>query len=113
MSLHARNTATSGAGTEAAKSIGYLTNQSPCYLLRKSERRQVQRAYFADGIQEEILTKLASIADLKVIPRTSTAKYKSKPEDLRTVSQQLGVATVLEGSVQRGREQSSGQCPAH
>ena len=58
-------------------------------------------AYFADGIQDEILTKLASIADLKVISRTSTAKYKSKPEDLKTVSQQLGVATVVEGSVQR------------
>lgn len=58
-------------------------------------------AYFAEGIQDEILTKLASIADLKVISRTSTAKYKSKPEDLKTVSQQLGVATVLEGSVQK------------
>ncbi|HZS18436.1 MAG TPA: hypothetical protein VFA51_10955 [Candidatus Udaeobacter sp.] len=61
-------------------------------------------AYFADGIQDEILTKLASIADLKVISRTSTAKYKSKPEDLKTVSQQLGVATVLEGSVQKARD---------
>jgi TolB-like protein len=61
-------------------------------------------AYFADGIQDEILTKLASIADLKVISRTSTAKYKSKPEDLRTVSQQLGVANVLEGSVQKAGE---------
>jgi TolB-like protein len=61
-------------------------------------------AYFADGIQDEILTKLASIADLKVISRTSTAKYKSKPEDLRTVSQQLGVATVLEGSVQKAAD---------
>ena len=58
-------------------------------------------AYFAEGIQDEILTKLASIADLKVISRTSTAKYKSKPEDLNTVSQQLGVANVLEGSVQK------------
>ena len=58
-------------------------------------------AYFADGIQDEILTKLAGIADLKVISRTSTAKYKSKPEDLKTVSQQLGVANVLEGSVQK------------
>ena len=61
-------------------------------------------AYFAEGIQDEILTKLASIADLKVISRTSTAKYKSKPEDLKTVSQQLGVATVLEGSVQKARD---------
>ncbi len=58
-------------------------------------------AYFADGIQDEILTKLASIADLKVISRTSTAKYKSKPEDLKIVSQQLGVANLLEGSVQK------------
>jgi TolB-like protein/Tfp pilus assembly protein PilF len=61
-------------------------------------------AYFADGIQDEILTKLASIADLKVISRTSTAKYKSKPEDLKTVSQQLGVATVLEGTVQKAAD---------
>ena len=61
-------------------------------------------AYFADGIQDEILTKLASIADLKVVSRTSTAKYKSKPEDLKTVSQQLGVATVLEGSVQKAAD---------
>jgi TolB-like protein/Tfp pilus assembly protein PilF len=58
-------------------------------------------AYFADGIQDEILTKVANIADLRVISRTSTAKYKSKPEDLKTVSQQLGVANVLEGSVQK------------
>ncbi|MFN2542710.1 MAG: hypothetical protein ABR514_11180 [Chthoniobacterales bacterium] len=57
--------------------------------------------YFADGIQDQILTKLASIADLKVISRTSTAKYKSKPEDLKTVSQQLGVTNVLEGTVQK------------
>src|SRR6267143_2024347 len=60
-----------------------------------------ENAYFADGIQDEILTKLASVADLKVISRISTAKYKSKPEDLKTVSQQLGVATVVEGTVQR------------
>src|ERR1041385_6999553 len=61
-------------------------------------------AYFADGIQDQILTKLASIADLKVISRTSTTKYKSKPEDLTTVSQQLGVANVLEGTVQKAGE---------
>ena len=67
-------------------------------------------AYFADGIQDEILTKLASIADLKVISRTSTAKYKSKPEDLKTVSQQLGVATVLEGSVQKAADKVASTC---
>jgi adenylate cyclase len=61
-------------------------------------------AYFAEGIQDEILTKLASIADLKVISRTSTAKYQSKPEDLKTVSQQLGVANVVEGTVQRAAD---------
>ena len=60
-----------------------------------------ENAYFADGIQDEILTKLAHIADLKVISRTSTAKYKSKPDDLKTVAQQLGVGAILEGSVQR------------
>src|SRR5206468_483778 len=62
-------------------------------------------AYFAEGIQDEILTKLASIADLKVISRTSTAKYQSKPDDLRTASQQLGVANVVEGTVQRAGDQ--------
>jgi TolB-like protein/Tfp pilus assembly protein PilF len=61
-------------------------------------------AYFADGTQNEILTKLAGIGDLKVISRTSTAKYKSKPEDLKTVARELGVATVLEGSVQKAGE---------
>src|SRR6266487_1161230 len=58
-------------------------------------------AYFADGIQDEILTKLAGIGDLKVISRSSAAKYKSKPEDLKTAARELGVGTVLEGSVQR------------
>jgi TolB-like protein/Flp pilus assembly protein TadD len=58
-------------------------------------------AYFSDGIQDEILTKLAGIGDLKVISRKSTAKYKSTPEDLKTVARELGVASVLEGSVQR------------
>jgi TolB-like protein/thioredoxin-like negative regulator of GroEL len=58
-------------------------------------------AYFADGTQNEILTKLAGIGDLKVISGTSAAKYKSKPEDLKTVARELRVATVLEGSVQK------------
>jgi TolB-like protein/Flp pilus assembly protein TadD len=58
-------------------------------------------AYFAEGVQDEILTKLSTIRDLKVISRTSTAKYQSKPENLKTVAEQLGIANVLEGSVQR------------
>jgi TolB-like protein/cytochrome c-type biogenesis protein CcmH/NrfG len=58
-------------------------------------------AYFAEGIQDEILTRLSKIAALKVISRTSTQKYKSAPDNLRDVGQQLGVANVLEGSVQK------------
>ena len=63
--------------------------------------RDPDNAYFSDGIQDEILTKLAGIGDLKVISRKSSAKYKSTPEDLKTVARELGVATVLEGSVQK------------
>jgi hypothetical protein len=59
-----------------------------------------ENAYFADGIQNEILTKLATVGDLKVISRTSTAKYQSKPDNLKTVAQELGVSTILEGTVQ-------------
>lgn len=62
-------------------------------------------SYFADGIQEEILTRLAKIADLKVISRTSTQRYKSAPADLKEIAKQLGVANVLEGSVQKANDQ--------
>jgi TolB-like protein/class 3 adenylate cyclase/predicted Zn-dependent protease len=58
-------------------------------------------AYFTDGIQDEILTRLSKIAALKVISRTSTQKYKSTPENLREIGQELGVAHFLEGSVQK------------
>jgi TolB-like protein/Tfp pilus assembly protein PilF len=58
-------------------------------------------AYFADGIQDEILTRLSKIADLKVISRTSTQHYKSAPENLPEIARQLGVAHILEGSVQK------------
>ena len=62
-------------------------------------------AYFADGIQEEILTRLAKIADLKVISRTSTQQYQSKPGNLSEIAKQLGVAHILEGSVQKAGDQ--------
>src|ERR1051325_7342970 len=62
-------------------------------------------AYFADGIQEEILTRLAGIADLKVISRGSTQRYQSKPRNLSEIAKQLGVANVLEGSVQKAADQ--------
>jgi len=61
-------------------------------------------AYFADGIQDEILTRLSKIADLKVISRTSTQHYKSTPENLPEIARQLGVAHILEGSVQKSGE---------
>jgi serine/threonine protein kinase/Flp pilus assembly protein TadD len=62
-------------------------------------------AYFADGIQDEILTRLSKIADLKVISRTSTQQYQSKPANLREIAKQLGVANILEGSVQKVADQ--------
>jgi TolB-like protein/Tfp pilus assembly protein PilF len=64
-----------------------------------------ENAYFADGIQEEILTRLAKIGDLKVISRMSTSRYKSKPEDIADIAKQLGVANILEGSVQKVADQ--------
>ncbi len=60
-----------------------------------------ENAYFTDGIQEEILMRLAKVADLKVVSRTSTVRYKRSPENLTEIATQLGVANVLEGSVQR------------
>ena len=63
--------------------------------------RDPDNAYFADGIQDEILTRLSKIADLKVISRTSTQHYKSAPENLPEIARQLGVAHILEGSVQK------------
>src|SRR5256885_8311212 len=75
------------------KSIGVLPFEN------RSEDRA--NAYFADGIQDEILTRLAKIADLKVISRTSTQHYKSAPENLSEIARQLGVAHIVEGSVQK------------
>jgi TolB-like protein/Tfp pilus assembly protein PilF len=60
-----------------------------------------ENAYFADGIQDEILTRISKIADLKVISRTSTQQYKSAPENLSEIARQLGVAHILQGSVQK------------
>ena len=67
--------------------------------------RDPDSAYFADGVQEEILTRLASIANLKVISRTSTQRYQSKPRNLAEIAKQLGVANILEGSVQKAADQ--------
>jgi len=67
----------------------------------ENRSEEKSNAYFADSIQDEILTRLAKIADLKVISRTSTQHYKSKPENLHDIARQLGVAHILEGSVQK------------
>jgi len=67
--------------------------------------RDPDNAYFAEGIQDEILTRLAKVADLKVISHTSTQRYKSSPNDLPQIAKQLGVANILEGSVQRSQDQ--------
>ena len=67
--------------------------------------RDPDNAYFCEGVQDEILTRLAKIADLKVISRTSTQPFKSAPDNLTQIAKQLGVAHILEGSVQRAGDQ--------
>ncbi len=84
---------TSNAAIIPEKSIAVLPFQN------RSEEKA--NAYFTDGIQDEILTRLSKIADLKVISRTSTQHYKSAPENLPEIARQLGVAHVVEGSVQK------------
>jgi adenylate cyclase len=67
--------------------------------------RDPDNAFFAEGVQDEILTRLAKVADLKVIARTSTQKFKSAPDNLPAIAKQLGVAHILEGSVQKASDQ--------
>ena len=67
--------------------------------------RDPDNAYFAEGVQDEILTRLSKVADLKVIARTSTQRFKSAPPDLREIAKQLGVMNILEGSVQKSNDQ--------
>src|SRR5437762_972652 len=81
------------ATTVPAKSIAVLPFEN--------RSRDPDNAYFADGVQDEILTRLSKIADLKVISRTSTQHYKSAPTNLPEIAKQLGVAHILEGSVQK------------
>src|SRR5881392_395428 len=78
-----------------------ISQKSIAVLPFENRSEDKANAYFADGIQDEILTRLSKIADLKVISRTSTQHYKSAPENLPEIARQLGVAHVLEGSVQK------------
>jgi adenylate cyclase len=88
----------SSAGAEVpAKSIAVLPFENLS--------RDPDNAFFTEGVQDEILTRLAKVADLKVIARTSTRKFKSAPENLPDIAKQLGVANILEGSVQKAGDQ--------
>ena len=78
-----------------------IPEKSVAVLPFENLSRDPDNAYFAEGIQDEILTRLSKIADLKVISRTSTQHYKSAPTNLPEIAKQLGVAHILEGSVQK------------
>jgi len=91
------------SGMKATPSL--IPEKSIAVLPFENLSRDSDSAYFADGIQEEILTRLAKIADLKVISRTSTQRYQSKPRNLGEIAKQLGVANILEGSVQKIADQ--------
>jgi TolB-like protein/Flp pilus assembly protein TadD len=98
-----------GRYTAGNKTVATLPSELPsksiAVLPFESLSEEKSNAYFADGIQDEILARLSKIGDLKVISRTSTQKYKSAPSNLREIAQQLGVANILEGSVQKAGDQ--------
>ena len=95
-------TITSGLPEAAADAVTGIAEKSIAILPFENLSDEKENAYFTDGVQDEILTGLARVADLKVISRTSTMQYKSGAKlNLREISKALGVAHVLEGSVQR------------
>src|SRR2546430_6457906 len=92
------------AGSRAV-STGSISNKSIAVLPFDNLSRDPDNAYFAEGVQDEILTRLAKVADLKVISRTSTQHFKSAPANLPEIAKQLGVTNILEGSVQKAADQ--------
>jgi TolB-like protein/Tfp pilus assembly protein PilF len=82
-----------------------ITEKSIAVLPFDNLSEEKGNAFFAEGIQDEILTRLAKVADLKVISRTSTQRFKAAPSDLREIAKQLGVMNILEGSVQKSNDQ--------
>lgn len=91
-----------GRQSEPTASVSHTINKKSIAVLPfENLSRDPDNAYFVDGIQDEILTRLAKISALKVISRTSTMRYASRPDNLREIARQLGVANILEGSVQR------------
>ena len=100
--LRPKTTASRASGTPPTVAAPLaIPEKSIAVLPFENLSDEKSNAYFADGIQDEILTRLSKIASLKVISRTSTQKYKSAPDNLRDVGKQLGVANLLEGSVQK------------
>jgi TolB-like protein len=89
------------AKSKMSATTAAIPEKSIAILPFESRSEDKSNAYFADGIQDEILTRLSAVADLKVISRTSTQHYKSAPENLRQIARQLGVAHIVEGSVQK------------
>ncbi|PYM02233.1 MAG: hypothetical protein DMF13_06410 [Verrucomicrobia bacterium] len=85
--------------------IGNVPAKSIAVLPFENLSHDPDNAYFAEGIQDEILTRLAKVADLKVISHTSTQRYKSSPDNLPQIAKELGVANILEGSVQKSQDQ--------
>jgi TolB-like protein/Flp pilus assembly protein TadD len=88
-----------------SSSAATISNKSIAVLPFDNLSRDPDNAYFCEGVQEEILTRLAKVADLKVISRTSTQHFKSTPDNLPQIAKQLGVAHILEGSVQKASDQ--------
>ena len=98
-------TPTSPAATTASSAAAEIPAKSIAVLPFENLSRDPDNAFFTEGVQDEILTRLAKVADLKVIARTSTRKFKSAPENLQDIAKQLGVANILEGSVQKSGDQ--------
>ena len=100
-----RKESTTAAPSAQSAESAPVSDKSIAVLPFENLSADKDNAYFANGMQDLILTKLAMIGDLKVISRTSTAKYASRPDDLKAIGAQLGVATILEGSVQKSGNQ--------
>jgi TolB-like protein/Flp pilus assembly protein TadD len=98
----AQRTPSAESGRPAATA---LPEKSIAVLPFANLSRDPDNAFFAEGVQDEILTRLAKVADLKVIARTSTQRFKSAPDDLQQIAKQLGVMNILEGSVQKANDQ--------
>ncbi len=96
---------TAGSGTPQQSEEATVSAKSIAVLPFDNLSRDPDNAYFAEGVEDEILTRLAKIADLKVISRTSTQRFKSAPSDLPAIAKQLGVMHILEGSVQKANDQ--------